>query len=119
MKTMISTRPLIPVAALALLLAACGRPGPEPGATTSRTTDTTVATAGKVADPAITASVKSALAADTSLSALKIDVDTKDGVVTLKGPAPNEAARTRATEIATGAKGVSRVDNQLAVQNKS
>lgn len=110
---------MIPVAALALVLAACGRPGPEPGATTSGTTDTSVAAAGKVADPAITASVKSALAADTNLSALKIDVDTKDGVVTLKGPAPNEAARTRAAELATASKGVVRVENQLTVQNKS
>jgi hyperosmotically inducible periplasmic protein len=69
-----------------------------------------------VDDAAITTKVNAGLAADKDLSAVKIDVDTKDGVVTLTGPAPTAGARERATEIARGVKGVSSVNNQLTVK---
>ena len=68
------------------------------------------------ADAAITASVAAGLIKDPDLSALKIDIDTKQGVVSLYGPAPNEAARMRATDIAKAVKGVSAVDNKLTVK---
>ena len=68
-----------------------------------------------LADAGVTTNVKTALAADPALSALKIDVDTKDGVVTLTGPAPDEAAKERATVLASAPAGVSRVDNQLVI----
>jgi hyperosmotically inducible protein len=71
----------------------------------------------KVHDMAITASVSSELAKDTDLSALKIDVDTRDGKVTLSGPAPNAAAKEKATALAKGVKGVSSVDNKLVVKS--
>ena len=70
----------------------------------------------KVSDAVITTSVNAALAKDDRLSALKIDVDTSDGRVMLKGSAPTAADRDRATQIAQGVKGVSRVDNQLRVE---
>jgi hyperosmotically inducible periplasmic protein len=70
----------------------------------------------KVADAAITASVNAALARDPSLSALRIDVDTVNGTVSLKGQAPDQAARSRATELASAVKGVTNVDNQLEVR---
>jgi osmotically-inducible protein OsmY len=70
----------------------------------------------KVDDASITAKVNTELATDKDLSAIKIDVDTKDGVVTLTGPAPSESARDRATEIAKNVKGVSSVNNQLTVK---
>ncbi|MDP3288108.1 MAG: BON domain-containing protein, partial [Methyloversatilis sp.] len=41
-------------------------------------------------DAAITAAVSARLAGDPDLSAIKIDVDTRDGKVTLSGPAPTE-----------------------------
>jgi osmotically-inducible protein OsmY len=66
-----------------------------------------------VGDAAVTARVKTTLAADAKLSAMDINVDTKDGVVTLKGTAPDAAARNRATEVVKGLKGVTKVDNQL------
>jgi osmotically-inducible protein OsmY len=72
--------------------------------------------ADAVADARITSEVKAALAADAQLSALRIDVDTVNGVVTLKGPAPDEKARSRATQIAASPKGVTRVDNQLTIK---
>ncbi|NMM76525.1 transporter [Acidovorax sp. SRB_14] len=67
-------------------------------------------------DGAITAQVSSGLAKDPDLSALKIDVDTHNGVVTLKGPAPSQAAKDRAATIAQGVKGVSSVLNQLDIK---
>ncbi len=67
-------------------------------------------------DAAITASVSAGLLKDPDLSALKIDVDTKQRVVSLYGPAPSEAARERATVIAKAVKGVSAVDNKLTVK---
>lgn len=67
-------------------------------------------------DAAITASVSAGLAKDADLSAIKINVDTKAGVVSLKGPAPTVAAKGRAEDIAKAVKGVNSVDNQLEVK---
>jgi hyperosmotically inducible protein len=78
----------------------------EAGASMSATVD----------DAAITASVSAGLAKDPDLSAIKINVDTKAGAVSLKGPAPTAAAKTRAEEIAKGVQGVTSVDNQLEVK---
>jgi hypothetical protein len=69
----------------------------------------------KLDDAGITAMVNVGLAKDADLSALKINVDTKNGVVMLKGSAPNAAAKERATEITKAVKGVATVDNQLTV----
>lgn len=73
----------------------------------------------KVADAVITTSVNAELAKDSSLSALKINVDTDAGRVALKGTAPSTAARERATTLASNVKGVVSVDNQLTVDPKS
>lgn len=70
----------------------------------------------KVDDAGITAKVNAGLAKDKDLSAIKIDVDTKDGVVTLSGPAPSATAKERASEIARTVKGVSSVNNQLTIK---
>jgi len=69
-------------------------------------------------DAVITASVAAGLIKDPDLSAIKIDIDTKQGVVSLYGPAPSEAARLRATDIARAVKGVSGVDNKLTVKTR-
>lgn len=70
----------------------------------------------RVADAAITASIKADLIKDPDLSVLKIDVDTKDGVVALNGLAENDEARSRAEKIAEGIKGVKEVHNYLVVK---
>lgn len=72
--------------------------------------------AGKADDAAITASISSEFAKDADLSAIKIDVDTKDGNVTLYGPAPTTAARDKATTLAKSIKGVASVSNKLTVK---
>lgn len=69
-----------------------------------------------VKDATITAEVSTGLAADKDLSAFKINVDTRDGMVTLTGPAPSPSASARATEIARNVKGVNSVDNRLTVK---
>ena len=74
------------------------------------------AAGSKVSDAVITTSVNAQLVKDPALSALKIDVDTSGGRVALKGAAPTEAARDRATQLASAVKGVVSVDNQLRVE---
>lgn len=69
-----------------------------------------------VDDIATTASISSEFAKDADLSAIKINVDTKNGAVTLIGPAPTAAARDKATMIAKAVKGVTSVDNKLVVK---
>ena len=90
------------------------------GAAAGRAAESTksmgAAAAGKVDDASITVKVNSALAADKDLSAIKIDVDTQNGVVTLSGPAPTAAAKERASEVARNVKGVTSVNNQLTVK---
>src|SRR5687767_14951159 len=66
-------------------------------------------------DPGITTAVKSKLAADDTVKAYKIDVDTKNAVVTLKGTVDTAAAKTRAVEVARATKGVTDVIDQLNV----
>ena len=72
----------------------------------------------KVKDAAITTAVNAKLAQDKGLSALKIDVDTVDGRVSLRGTAPDAAARDRATTLASAVDGVVSVYNQLVVSAK-
>jgi osmotically-inducible protein OsmY len=67
-------------------------------------------------DTAITASIKTDFLKDPDLSILKIDVDTKGGVVTLNGLAGDEAARVRAEKMASAIKGVKEVRNFLVVK---
>ena len=69
-----------------------------------------------MSDTAITASIKTDFLKDPDLSVLKIDVDTKAGVVTLNGLAGDDAARTRAEKMAASVKGVKEVRNFLVIK---
>ncbi len=77
------------------------------------------AVAATAKDIAITAKVNAALAADSSLKAMSIDVDTKDGRVSMTGTAPDAATRDRAKAVANGVDGVVTVDNLLVVGIKN
>lgn len=68
---------------------------------------------GALDDSAISARVRTALAADPGLSALQIEVSTENGLVTLDGPAPDAAARDRANVLALAPEGVRGVRNRL------
>jgi osmotically-inducible protein OsmY len=70
----------------------------------------------KAGDAAITTAIAARFVGDRELSALKIDIDTRDGKVTLNGEAPSEAARARAAELATSVKGVQGIENRLVVK---
>lgn len=71
--------------------------------------------ASALGDAGITAAVKTALAADPTLSAVKIEVSTEAGIVRLEGPAPDPRARERAQVLAAAPDGVVNVDNRLVV----
>jgi hyperosmotically inducible protein len=73
--------------------------------------------AGVVIDDAvITAKVKSSLLADSGTHGLKIDVDTRKGVVQLNGFVASETERTLAQNLAAKIEGVSSVENKLTVK---
>ena len=76
----------------------------------------TVGTAGSAAgDATLTAKVKAKFLADTSISGLKIDVDTKNDVVTLSGTVPTAAEKRHAVEVARATDGVKSVVDNLKV----
>lgn len=136
---------IIAVSALAFGLAACNKAADE-GQTAGQKLDSAIANTEKAADNAaanasaaatnaadaakeagnamvsaadsasITAAVNAGLIKDSELSAIKINVDTKDGVVTLTGEAPSQAAKDRAGDIAKAVQGVSSVANNLTVK---
>jgi hyperosmotically inducible periplasmic protein len=78
--------------------------------------DGTVGTAGAaVGDAALTAKMKTKFLADTSISGLKIDVDTKNDVVTLSGTVPTAAEKRKAVDVARATDGVKSVVDNLKV----
>ena len=76
-------------------------------------------TGNKIEDAAITAKVKTALFGEPGLKALKIDVDTANGVVTLTGAVDTPKSLDRATQVAKAVDGVKSVDNRLNVKSKA
>lgn len=73
--------------------------------------------AGEFVDDAwITTKVKALLLKEDALSALKIDVDTKDGVVRLSGQVDKSEQVARAAEVASKVAGVKRVQNDLTLK---
>src|SRR5437868_1968080 len=66
-------------------------------------------------DAGITSAVKSKLAADDTVKAYQVDVDTSNHVVTLKGNVNTSLAKERAVEIARNTDGVRDVIDQLRV----
>ena len=68
-----------------------------------------------ITDAAITSAVKTKLLADKTVGGLKLDVDTKDGVVTLSGPVHSAAERNEAVRLARNTKGVKSVTNKLVM----
>jgi osmotically-inducible protein OsmY len=100
-------------AALALALAACA--GDRPRNQTGGSASTEIKQDTKNA--ALTAKVKSALAADVGLKTLRIDVDSMGNSVTLKGAVDSAETRRRAEEVARKVDGVATVRNELTVRS--
>lgn len=74
-----------------------------------------VAAACASSDPGVTTAVKTKLAADDTVKAYQIDVDTHEGVVTLTGAVETIAAKERAVQLARETDGVSSVEDRLTV----
>lgn len=70
-------------------------------------------------DVGTTTKVKSELAADDTVKAYQIDVDTKDKVITLSGNVDSQVAKDRAVAIARGTKGVADVVDNIMVADGS
>ena len=68
-----------------------------------------------ISDAALTAAIKTKFLADTTVSGLKIDVDTTNGVVTLNGTISNAGERRKALEIARATDGVKSVKDNLKI----
>lgn len=74
-------------------------------------------TAGdKIDDSSITAQVKMSLLYHRSTSGIKTKVETKDGVVTLRGKAKNAAEKDLATKRAKDINGVKSVENLMTIE---
>jgi osmotically-inducible protein OsmY len=86
----------------------------------TRTVETAIKAAGHTVasvtrDAWITTATKAGLLADADVPGLDVGVDTRDGVVTLFGIVPSQAARAQATRAAARVAGVRGVRNSLEV----
>ncbi len=68
-----------------------------------------------VTDDIINDQVRVKLAGDSEIGGMAIDVDVHQGVVTLKGKVRTDKMRSKAEKVAKKVKGVTSVNNQLAV----
>jgi len=75
-------------------------------------------TADVVDDATITAAVKTKLVADRTSNLTRVDVDTTNATVYLKGTVESAEQKARAEQLAWDAKGVRGVVNQLQVQRR-
>lgn len=69
----------------------------------------------KVDDSTLTKKVEKALESDAMLQKLDIDVEVKDGVVTLSGDAKDVRWQGRAVKVANSIEGVKSVQNNLTI----
>ncbi|RYZ87675.1 MAG: BON domain-containing protein [Proteobacteria bacterium] len=70
----------------------------------------------KIDDGALTAKVKAALLTAADVKALQINVDSKDGIVSLNGTQETSTAIERAVAVARGTAGVISVENKLTIK---
>ena len=77
--------------------------------------DDDVTVGESIDDATITAQVKAALVEDDDLAALDINVDTRQGVVTLNGEVDEPSDIARATDLANDIDGVVSIQNTLTL----
>jgi osmotically-inducible protein OsmY len=90
---------------------------PATAPTSGRAGENEPARSGETAlgDAGITGVIKTKMLADTTVGGLKIDVDTKDGIVTLTGNVNSAAEKRKAIEIARESDGVKSVTDRLKI----
>ena len=81
-----------------------------------RTAEAAEATRRAVADGTLTTKIKAKMALDDTVKALDLDVDTRNGVVTVGGAVRSEAERQRALALARETEGVTQVIDRLRVR---
>src|SRR4051812_49090688 len=106
------------ICVLGVALATAGAASAQSATQEAKSTSKAAAhkSAAVLSDAEITTAVKTKLLADKTVGGLKIDVDTKDGVVTLAGPVQSAAERSAALRITRGTDGVKSVVNKLTVE---
>ena len=85
------------------------------GAATAQAEDAPRTAGQAIDDATITASVKAKLLADDRTKGFDVNVDTRNGIVTLTGGADTQAAKLAAGQLAGQAEGVVLVKNELIV----
>ena len=70
----------------------------------------------RASDAALVAKIKSKMALDDMVKARDIDVDIRNGVVTLSGSVATEQQRERAVRLARETDGVVSIDDRLAIR---
>jgi hyperosmotically inducible protein len=104
---------------IALALFACGREEPVPPQTKIDEAKQIekAADAGKpLSDSGLTQIVKAALQSESSLNAERIDIENRNGNVTLHGTVASENQKEKAARIAGAVGGVRNVVNNLTVE---
>lgn len=69
----------------------------------------------RVDDAVLTATIKTRMTADGRISPTRVNVDTLNGDVTLKGEVPTQEEKDAAEEVARKVEGVTNVSNQITV----
>ncbi len=86
------------------------------GAVTASAADTTAGQ--RIDDATLLTKIKTDLLGTKNVDGLDVNVDVKEGRVTLSGTASSEAERTRAESIAKGTKGVMSVENKIVLKTR-
>lgn len=81
-----------------------------------KTSDAAGTAQAAMSDTMITAKVKADMAADKTVSAMDVHVETQKGVVMLSGFVPSKAEANRAVELAKGVQGVQDVKSSIQVK---
>ena len=87
-------------------------------AVADKTVDVAGAVADKTTDATITSAVKMKFAADKTVDALDINVDTNDGNVTLTGNVRSKAEADQAVLLAKNVEGAKNVTSRLTITNQ-
>jgi hyperosmotically inducible protein len=105
---------LVLLLSLGLLALGCNKSANETYNDAKKTTEEKSKEVGNaISDAAITASVKTKFMTDENVAARHIDVETDNGIVTLRGKVSSEAEADRAIELAKTADGVRLVHSYL------
>jgi hyperosmotically inducible protein len=97
----------------------CSRESPQPNAELQPAAQAVEEAGDEMKDSWITTKIEAQYFADADVKARRIDVTTRNGVVTLSGHVDNDQAREQAISIARNTDGVLRVEDRLSTQRET